>query len=85
MNQHSEADIAVSEYVNTIDPLEERRRKRKRSTILFFIFYFFERARKGHRQSDRHWNCFQGYTGQSSERRSGAHVGFHERLDTVLN
>ena len=33
-------------------------RKRK-STMLFF-----ERMRKGHCQSDKHWNCFKGNTGE---------------------
>ena len=23
-----------------------------------------ERTRKGHRQSDKHWNCFKGNTGE---------------------
>ena len=54
----------------------ERRRKRKRSTI------FGERARerpivnerKGHRESDQHWNGFTCNTGETSERRGGAFV-----------
>ena len=51
----------------------------KRSTI------FLERTRKGHRQSNQHWNCFKGNIGDTPERRCGAHMGFPERIDTILN
>ena len=57
----------------------ERRRKRKRSTI------FLERTRKGHRQSDQHWNCFKGNIGEIPQRRGGALMGLPERIDTILN
>ena len=40
--------------------------------------------REGHRQSDKHWNRFKGNVGRTSERRGGAHMGFSERLDTLL-
>ena len=43
------------------------------------------RTRKGHRQSDEHYNCFKGNMGQTSERRGGAYMGFSERIDTILN
>ena len=46
---------------------------------------FLERTRKGHRQSDEHWNRFKGNVGETSERQCGTHVGFSERIDTVLN
>ena len=52
---------AQSQGHYTIDRLKERRRKRKRSTILL------ERTRKRHRQSDKHWNCFKGKAGETSE------------------
>ena len=57
----------------------ERRGKRKRSTI------FLEMTREGHRQSDEHWNCFRGSVGKIEERRGGAHMGFSERIDIILN
>ena len=60
-------------------PGGERRGKRKRYTI------FLERTREGHRQSDKHWNCFKGNVGGTSERGGGAHMGFSERMDTILN
>ena len=41
-------------------PGGERHRKRKRSTI------FLEMMRKGHHQSDQHWNCFKGNIGGNS-------------------
>ena len=31
------------------------------------------------------WNSFKGDVGETSERRGGAHMGFSERVDTVLN
>ena len=45
---------------------------------------FLERTREGRRQSDEHWNRFKGDDGETSDRRDGAHVGFSERIDTVL-
>ena len=61
-------------------PGGERRGKRKlRSTI------FLKRTREGHRQSDEHWNCFLGNARGTSERRDGAHMGFSEHKDTLLN
>ena len=41
----------------------------------------------GHRQSDKHWNRFKGNFGGTSERerRRGAHMGFSERINTILN
>ena len=29
--------------------------------------------------------CFKGDFGETSERRDGAHMGFSERIDTILN
>ena len=59
----------------------ERRRKGKRSTI------FLERMRKGHRlaTSPTLELCFKGNIRETSERRGGAHMGFLERIDTILN
>ena len=44
-----------------------------------------ERTIEGHRQSDEHGNCFKGIVEETSERRRGAHMGFSERLDHILN
>ena len=41
--------------------------------------------REDHHQSDEHWNCFKGNTGQTSERWDGAHMGFSKHSDTILN
>ena len=41
--------------------------------------------REGHCQSDVHWNCFKGNTGETSERWGGVHMGFSECIDTILN
>ena len=35
--------------------------------------------------SDQHWNCFKGNIGETPERRGGSHMGFPERIDTILN
>ena len=40
---------------------------------------------EGHHQSDKHWNRFKGHTGEISERQGGAHMGFSERIDTILS
>ena len=60
---------------HTIDLLEERGEERG----------FLERTREGHRQSEEHWNRFKGNVGETSERRGGAHMGFFERIDAILN
>ena len=52
---------------------------RKRETI------FLEGTREDHRQSDEHWNRFNGNVGETSERRTGGNMGFSERIDTILN
>ena len=59
-------------------PGGEWRGKRKRQKN------FLERTREVHRQSDEHWNCFKGNFGDTFERRGGAHMGFPERIDTIL-
>ena len=46
---------------------------------------FFERTREGHRQSDDYWNTFKSDGGETSERLGGAHMGFSEDIDTILN
>ena len=51
-------------------PGGERRGERKRSTI------FLERTREGHR--------FKGNVRETSERWGGAHMGFFERINTIL-
>ena len=47
-----------------------RCRKRKCSMIVL------ERTRKGYGQSGKHWNCFKGNVGETSERWDGAHELF---------
>ena len=42
-------------------------------------------TREGHRQSDGHCNRSKGDIGETSERRGGEHMGFSERIDTILN
>ena len=32
-----------------------------------------------------YYNCFKGNAGDVSERRGGAHMGFSERIDTILH
>ena len=60
-------------------PGGERRGQRKHWMI------FLERTREGHRRSDEHWNRSKDDVGGTSERRRGAHMGFSERIDTLLN
>ena len=43
------------------------------------------KGREGHRQSDELWNRFKGNVEKTSERRGGAHMGFSEDIDTILN
>ena len=47
--------------------------------------FILQRTRDGHRQSDEHWNRFKDNAGETSEREDGAHMGFSERIDTILN
>ena len=44
-----------------------------------------DKSSQDHRQSDEHRNCFKGNVGERSERQGGAHMGFSERIDTILN
>ena len=67
---------------HTIYRLEERERGVERGIARLSSF---ERTREGHRQSDEHWNRFKDNVWETSERRSGAHTGFPERIDTILN
>ena len=46
---------------------------------------FLERMRKGHRQSDEHWNCSNGNVEETYGKRGGAHMGFSEHMDIILN
>ena len=57
----------------------EKHEKRK------FLMIFLERTREGHQQSDEHWNHFKGNARETSERWGGAHMGFFECIDTILN
>ena len=45
---------------------------------IFFFFVFVSFLWSG-------WNCFKGSFGEISERRGGAHMGFSERINTILN
>ena len=71
---------AQSQGHHTIDRLEERGVERGSARR-----FFLERTREGHRQSDEHWNRFKDNAGENSERQGGAHMGFSERIDTILN
>ena len=44
-----------------------------------------KRTREGHRQSEEHWNSFNGDIGKTSERLGAAYIGISEGIDTVLN
>ena len=57
----------------------ERHRKRKCSTV------FLEWTRNSHCQSDEDWNCFNGNISKMYERWGGAHMGFSQCIDTILN
>ena len=46
---------------------------------------FFERVRKGHHKSHRHWNCFKGNVRGTFKRWGGANKGFSGHTDTILN
>ena len=35
--------------------------------------------------SIKHWNRFKGNVGETSVRQDGAHMGFSELMDTILN
>ena len=45
---------------------------------------FLERTREGHRQSHEDWNSSKADVGETSEGRSGALMGFSERVNTCL-
>ena len=71
---------AQSQGHHTIDRLEERgveRGNARRSSL--------KGRDEGHRQSDEHWKRFKGNVGETSEGWGGAHMGFSERIDTILN
>ena len=40
---------------------------------------------QSHCQSDEHWNRFRGDIGETFERWGGAHMGFSEHIDAILN
>ena len=65
---------------HTVDRLEERggvdRGSVRRSSF---------KGRRGHCQSEEHWNWFKGNSGETSEGLGGAHMGFSGLLDTMLN
>ena len=57
----------------------ERSRKRK------CLLIFHERMRKGHRQSDKHWNTFRQHWVKTSDWWGGSHMGLPKPRDTTLN
>ena len=67
----------------TLDLSIARRREEWKEGALDTLF--IERARKGHRQSDEHRNCFKATDRETFNRQGRAHMGFSERVDTVLN
>ena len=72
---------AQSQEHHTIDRLEERgieSGSAQRSSLR-------GQERSIYRQSDQHWKCFKGNIGETHERRVGLHMGFPERIDTILN
>ena len=46
---------------------------------------FLEKMREGHCQSDERQKYSKGNVGKTSLRWGGAHMGFSERIDTILN
>ena len=46
---------------------------------------FFQRSKEGHHQSDEQWNSLKGNIGKTSDSRNGAHTGFPQRIDTIMN
>ena len=46
---------------------------------------FRKGTREGRGQSDGHCNCFESNTGNTFKRRGGAHMGFLEHLDIIVN
>ena len=40
---------------------------------------------RGHHLSDKHWNCFKGNVGETSEQPCEAHADFSKHLDIILN
>ena len=56
-------------------------RSRKRKCLMIFL----ERMRKGHCQSDKHWNTFRQHWVKTSDWWGGAHMGLPKPIDTTLN
>ena len=72
---------AQSQGHPTIDCLEERgmeRRSARRSSLK-------GRERAIVKRTDIGRNCFRGDVGETSETRGRAHMGFYERINTILN
>ena len=63
-------NTTIDQHHNT----EWRHGKRKQLII------FLERMRKGHCQSDKHWNCLKGSIGETSERWGGVHNIYKQTL-----
>ena len=54
----------------------------KKSIVLFPLPSLIK---KSFVRSFEHWSRFKGDFGETSERRGGAHMGFAEHIDTILN
>ena len=59
----------------------ERKRQRQRECLTIF----HERTRQGKHQPDKHWNSFKGNNGKLLRDQGQVHMGFSERIDTILN
>ena len=46
--------------------------------------HFPRKDEKGHHQSDQHWNCLKGNTGNTSDRLDRTHVGFLSRAHIYI-
>ena len=75
-------DITCGHKAKDIKPLIAWRREALKEEALDHLPW---KDRERHRQSDEHWNRIKGNIGETSERRGGAHMGFSESTDTILN
>ena len=64
---------------HTIDRLEERGVKRGSA------WWSSLKLQKGHHQSDQYWHCFKDNMVKTPERQGGAHIGFPQHIDIIMN
>ena len=48
-------------------------------------YTIFEKTGEGHLQADEHWKFSKATLGETSKRRGGAHMGFSERVNDIVN